>query len=157
MKELSEEKALYKAAALCSAAEHCVADIRMKLDKWNLPIDAQERILKRLLQEKYIDEERFCRFFINDKIRFNKWGKQKISQSLYFKKIPKEMIQSSLDKVDAKEYVEILVGLLKSKKKTLYARNDYELSQKLLRFGVGRGFEIDLIRKYLPENVEEMD
>jgi regulatory protein len=154
MKELSEEKALYKAAALCSAAEHCVVDIRMKLDKWNIPIDAQERILKRLLQEKYIDEDRFCRFFINDKIRFNKWGRQKISQSLYFKKIPKEIIQNSLDKVDVKEYVEILVGLLKSKKKTLSARNDYELNQKLLRFGVGRGFEIDLIRKYLPENVE---
>ncbi len=82
MKEITEQEALSKAAAYCSSAEHCTAEVVAKLDAWGIPAEGQARILARLVQEHYIDEARYARFYINDKFRFNKWGRNKIIQGL---------------------------------------------------------------------------
>ena len=82
MIEITETEALNRVAAYCSTAEHCRAEIAEKLQRWGIAYDAIDRIINRLEQEKYIDEERFCRAFINDKYRFAKWGKMKIGQAL---------------------------------------------------------------------------
>ena len=87
MIEITETEALNRVAAYCSTAEHCRAEIAEKLQRWGIAYDAIDRIINRLEQEKYIDEERFCRAFINDKYRFAKWGKMKIGQALQLKKI----------------------------------------------------------------------
>ena len=79
MTNITETEALSKVAGYCSTAEHCRAEISEKLQRWGLPYDAIDRILKRLEDEKYIDEERFCRAFVNDKYRFAKWGKSENS------------------------------------------------------------------------------
>ena len=60
MTNITETEALNKVAAYCSTAEHCRAEISEKLQRWGLPYDVIDRILKRLVDEKYIDEERFC-------------------------------------------------------------------------------------------------
>jgi regulatory protein len=70
MIEITETEALNRVAAYCSTAEHCRAEIAEKLQRWGIAYDAIDRIINRLEQEKYIDEERFCRAFINDKYRF---------------------------------------------------------------------------------------
>lgn len=75
MIEITETEALNRVAAYCSTAEHCRAEIAEKLQRWGIAYDAIDRIINRLEQEKYIDEERFCRAFINDKYRLAKWGK----------------------------------------------------------------------------------
>ena len=67
MIEITETEALNRVAAYCSTAEHCRAEIAEKLQRWGIAYDAIDRIINRLEQEKYIDEERFCRAFINDK------------------------------------------------------------------------------------------
>ena len=89
---MTEEEALNRVAAYCSAAEHCRAEVSDKLQKWGIAYDAIERILARLEAEKYIDDERYCRAFIGDKFRFAKWGKMKIGQGLYMKKIPSNLL-----------------------------------------------------------------
>ena len=86
MNTMTEEEALNRVAAYCSAAEHCRAEVSDKLQKWGIAYDAIERILARLEAEKYIDDERYCRAFIGDKFRFAKWGKMKIGQGLYMKR-----------------------------------------------------------------------
>ena len=82
MIEITETDALSRVAAYCSTAEHCRAEVTEKLQRWGIPYDAIDRIINRLEQEKYIDEERFCRAFIHDKYRFAKWGKMKIAQAI---------------------------------------------------------------------------
>lgn len=59
MIEITETDALSRVAAYCSTAEHCRAEVTEKLQRWGIPYDAIDRIINRLEQEKYIDEERF--------------------------------------------------------------------------------------------------
>ena len=78
--QLTDEEALNRVASYCSTAEHCRAEINEKLQRWGIAYDTIARILDRLESEKFIDDERFCRAFVNDKFRFAKWGKMKIAQ-----------------------------------------------------------------------------
>ena len=151
MKELSEEEALYKAAAYCSMAEHCLSEVSEKLENWGVPTEGRTRILKKLETEKYINEERYCRFFIHDKFTYNKWGRNKIAQALRQKKIDSEKSAPLLESlIHAEEYQETLRSLLEAKRKTVKARNEYELKGKLIRFALGRGYEMNEICQCLP-------
>lgn len=147
MKELTEGEALHKAAAYCTATERCKYEVTEKMNAWGVDIETQERIIKRLVEEKFIDEERFCRFFVNDKFRFNKWGKIKINQALYQKRIPSQICNKYLDEIDEEEYIDILRSLLSAKKRSTKAPDEYQLNIKLMRFAASRGFEQNVVRK----------
>lgn len=157
MNIITEEDALNRMAGYCSAAEHCKAEVSEKLQKWGLPYEAVNRIIDRLVVEKFIDEERYCRAFVNDKFRFAKWGKMKIAQGLYMKKIPSDVAWRHLNEIDEEEYLSILRDLLASKRKSIHAKDDYELNGKLMRFAVSRGFELKDIRRCIeiPEEEEQ--
>ena len=146
MTNITETEALSRAAAYCSTTEHCRTEISEKLLRWGMSDDAVERILKRLVQEKYIDEERYCRAFIKDKYRFAKWGKVKIAQALQLKKVPADCVRQSLSGIDEEEYLAILRALLVAKRKNTRAKNEFELNGKLIRFALSRGFEMKDIR-----------
>ncbi|WP_321333624.1 regulatory protein RecX [uncultured Bacteroides sp.] len=147
MNTLTEQEALSRLAFYCSTAEHCRSEINDKLHKWGIESDAIERILNRLETEKYIDDERYCRSFVNDKFHFAKWGKMKISQALYQKKIPSTMISEYLCNIDEEQYLITLRHLLNTKSKNIRAKNSYDLKAKLIRFGISRGFEMKDIRR----------
>lgn len=157
MTEITETEALNRVAAYCSAAEHCRAEIAEKLQRWGIAYDAIDRILNRLEQEKYIDEERFCRAFINDKYRFAKWGKKKIGQALQLKKIPSSVYWPYLNEIDEEEYRAVLQNLLQAKRKSVHAGSEYELNGKLIRFALSRGFEMKDIARCMeiPEETLE--
>lgn len=159
MKEISESEMLHKAAAYCSATERCIQEVEKKILSSGLPQEAVERIIARLLQEKFIDETRYCRSFVNDKLRFNKWGRIKIGYELRKKNIPGATIREALDTIDEEEYKSILLGLLKEKKKTIRGNNERENYYKLLRFAAGRGFESDITNRCLrqPNSYDEDD
>jgi regulatory protein len=139
---MTENEALNRMAAYCSRAEHCRAEVREKLTRQELDENTIERILNRLEKEQFIDNERYTRSFINDKIRFDKWGKLKIKQALYFKQIPPKVVNRGLEEVDEEEYLSVLRDLLEKKKKTICAKDEYEQKGKLIRFALGKGFEM---------------
>lgn len=149
MKEITEKEALSRMASYCSASERCRQEVVERLRKWELPDEAIERIVETLLSERYIDEDRYCRSYINDKIRFSKWGKRKIAMALRQKDIPSELVREWLGRVDEEEYLSLLCGLLESKKKSVRASSDYEFRGKLIRFALGRGFDMEDIEKVL--------
>ena len=149
MTNISEAEALSRVASYCSTAEYCRAEISEKLQRWGLPYDAVDRILNHLEDEKYIDEERFCRAFVNDKYRFAKWGKVKIAQALQLKKIPRNVYWRYLNGIDEEEYLSILKGLLTTKRKSIHAENEFDRNGKLIRFALSRGFEMKDIRHYI--------
>lgn len=144
---MTENEALNRMAAYCSGAEHCRAEVREKLSGKELDDEAIERILKRLESEGFIDELRYTRGYINDKLRFAKWGKLKIRQALYFKQIPPEITNKQLNEIDEEGYLSMLHHLLEAKKKSICAKNEYERTGKLFRFALGRGFETDDIQR----------
>lgn len=158
-KEMTEQEAFLQLAARCAQAEHCEQEMRDKLKRWDLDESAQDRIIQRLIRERYIDNERYARAFVKDKIRYNKWGRRKVQQSLWLKRIDKDIQQRVLDEIDDNEYLGVLRPLLKQKRKSVKAESDYELNQKLVRFALGRGYTFDIIRQCLDvdEEMEEYD
>ena len=155
-KEMTEQEAYLQLATLCAQAEHCEQEMRDKMKRWEIDETVQNRIIDRLVKERYIDNERYARAFVKDKIRYNKWGRRKVQQALWMKRIDNDIQQRVLDEIDNKEYLDVLRPLLKQKRKSTKAANDYELNQKLVRFALGRGFTFDIIRQCL-EVDEEMD
>lgn len=145
----TEEQAYQKLSALCAASEHCTHEMREKMRRWQMPEDAQERVVERLVKEKFIDEERYCRCFISDKIRCNKWGRRKIEQALMMKHIPQETMRNALDEVDEEEFLNVLRPLIAAKRRSTKAKSEYELDCKLIRFAMSRGFLPDEIRSVM--------
>ena len=154
-KEKTEEEAFLQLAALCANAEHCQYDMLEKMKRWELSDEAQARVMARLIEERYVDDRRYARAFVKDKIRYNKWGHRKVQQGLWMKRIDKEIQDEVLDEIDEKEYLDVLKPLLKQKRKSIKANSDYELNQKLVRFAYGRGFTFDIIRQCL--DVSDID
>lgn len=154
-KDMTEQEAYLQLAALCAQAEHCQQEMRDKMRRWELDETTQNRIVARLVKERYIDDERYARAFVKDKIRYNKWGRRKVQQALWQKHIDTDIQQRVLDEIDEKEYLDILRPLLKQKRKSIKAESDYELNQKLVRFALGRGFGFDIIRQCL--DVDDID
>ena len=154
-KAITEQEAYLQLAALCAQAEHCQQEMRDKMRRWELDETVQNRIVARLVKERYIDDERYARAFVKDKIRYNKWGRRKVQQALWLKHIDSEIQQRVLDEIDEKEYLDVLRPLLKQKRKSIRAMSDYELRQKLVRFALGRGFGFDIIRQCL--DVDDID
>ena len=148
-KDMTEQEAFLQLAALCAQAEHCQQEMRDKMRRWELDETAQNRIIDRLIKERYVDDERYARAFVKDKIRYNKWGRRKVQQALWQKHIDADIQQQVLDEIDEKEYLDILRPLLKQKRKSIRAASDYELNQKLARFALSRGFTLDIIRQCL--------
>jgi regulatory protein len=161
-KEMTEREAYLQLAALCAQAEHCQQEMRDKMKRWEIDETVQNRIIARLVKERYIDDERYARAFVKDKIRYNKWGRRKVQQALWQKRIDDDIQRRVLDEIDEKEYLDVLRPLLKQKRKTIKAQSDYELNQKLMRFALSRGFTFDIIRQCIdveeePEFVDETD
>ena len=154
-KEKTEEEAFLQLAALCANAEHCQYEMLEKMKRWELSEEAQARVMAQLIEERYVDDRRYARAFVKDKIRYNKWGRRKVQQGLWMKRIDKEIQDEVLDEIDEKEYLDVLKPLLKQKRKSIKANSDYELNQKLVRFAYGRGFTFEIIRQCL--DVSDID
>ena len=149
----TEQEAYLTLAALCAQAEHCQWEMLEKMRRWEVPEEAQARVMQRLVSERYVDDERYAQAFAKDKIRYNKWGRRKVDQALWQKHIDEDIRKRVLDEVDDDEYLKVLRPLLKQKRKSTKANSDYELNQKLMRFALGRGFTFDIIRQCI--DVEE--
>jgi regulatory protein len=144
------EKALFKIAldkamAQCSHRECCCDDIRNKLFSWGVEKDDAEKIIGILISENFINELRYSTAFVKDKFKYNKWGRIKISAHLRVKKLPPDVISTALNSIDNEQYVNFLRALIESHRKSVKAKNQYDLKAKLLRYGLSKGFESSLL------------
>ena len=146
---MTKEKALENLASYCSAAEHCIWEVRQKLDRWEIPENDSKTMIAKLVKEGFIDERRYCRAYVNDKNRYNKWGSYKIRYELEKRNIPGDIIQEALSSIQPEENQERLRQLLDAKRKSAKGKSVYEINQKLIRFAMSRGFSIDEINKVL--------
>ena len=156
-KEMTGQQAYSKLTALCARSEHCQHEMLEKMCQWGVSEEEQAQVMQRLVSERYVDDERYARAFVNDKVRYNKWGRRKVEEALWLKHIDKEISKRVLDEVNDNEYLNVLKPLLKQKRKGIRADNDYELNQKLVRFALGRGFTFDIIRQCLDVNEEDFE
>lgn len=149
MSKITEQEALRRLTTLCSQAEHCSHEMTEKMRKWELTDEEQARIMEYLTDKKFIDDGRFARAFALDKIRYSKWGRRKVEQALWAKHIDSGIRRQVLDGIGDEEYLKVLRSLLRSRRKGIRAESGYELNMRLMRYAVGRGFGIDLIKECL--------
>ena len=143
----SEGKTL--AERYCSGAEHCCLDVRAMLERHGAESGDIDRILKHLIKEGYIDESRYARAFVHDKVRFTKWGRIKIAQALWQKRIPGDVADSALASIDEDEYMTALRDVVASRYRLAKGATEYERKTKTMKSVCSRGYEPALVRKVL--------
>lgn len=146
---MTGQQAYLKLTALCARSEHCQQEMLDKMRQWGVSEEERAQVMQRLVNEHYVDDERFTRAFVNDKIRYNKWGRRKVEQALWMKRIDEHIARAILDEVDDEEYTATLTPMLKQKRRTTKANSDYELNMKLIKFALSRGFTMDIIKQCL--------
>lgn len=136
------DKVLEKMRVLCSRREYCRSDILKKVVS-ALDGDRQgaEKIVDILVDEKFIDELRYASAFVRDKSALSGWGAAKIRYMLSSRGIPREVISEALGEVDEGKARARLEKLMENRYRSL--KDDPQCRLKMLRFGLGRGYEYD--------------
>lgn len=150
-KTISIDQAYGRMVKICSRKECCAFDIQKKLMRMELPEGASDEIIHRLKENRFINDDRFIRSFINDKLRFNKWGRRKIELALFQKRLPREAVERIFSEFDEADLSRSLPVLLERKWKGITGKSLYERKSKLIRYALGRGFTMEQINKYLAE------
>lgn len=143
---MTPEKALLKLADLCSTGEHCKWEMYEKLRKWGIQRSDADKIIAKLSEGKFIDDRRFTRAFVHDRITFRKQGRRMIMRDLILKRIDKDIITDALADIDRDQYADNLTSLMARKLLSLGGDiNDNDIRNRLVRFAAGRGYEPSLI------------
>ena len=146
---MTESEGKTRAEAYCSSAEHCRSEVRAMLERHGAEKPDIESIINNLVKEGFIDESRYARAFVHDKVRFAKWGKVKIAQALWQKRIPQDITDAALESIDDDEYLAALKDVVKAKFRTVKGATVYERKMKTMRSVCSRGYEPALVRKLL--------
>lgn len=144
-KPLTPDQVLDKMAKYCAYQERCVKDVKDKLKTFDIPEKAKEEILEYLIDNRFVDNERFVRSFVRGKVNQSGWGLNKIRFHLMQKGIAKELIDEALGQTDEEVYRQKLIAILKTKAKTVKAASDYEKKRKLAAYAMQKGFEGSLV------------
>ncbi len=131
----------------CAYQERSIYEVKTKLRTYHLQDEVYDAVINRLLEEDYLNEERFAKSFSRGKFRINKWGRNKIYLALQQKRIPELFIHEGLNEIDDDEYEKVLTDLLERKSRELSGTKSTLKIRKLVNFAAGRGFEPGLARK----------
>lgn len=150
MKQLTYDQALLRASSLCSQCEKAPQDIYEKALAWGLTEQESARLVARLIEENFLNEERFARAFVNDKFRFAHWGRIKVTYALRAKGISDAAIQAAFEeKVEDEDYDETCRELLKNRMKGMNLPLSMQDRARLYRYAAQRGFESNVISRAL--------
>ncbi len=147
--ELLSKKAYTKMAQLCSRSEQCSPDIRKKIIAFGLENEAAEDVIGLLIEENFINDQRFAKAYVSDKFKINSWGKIKMRYYLKMKGLPENIIEDGLAVIDDEKYKNVLVKTMKDKSKTIKKKDKFEKMGQVIRYAQSRGFEPELIHRYL--------
>ena len=150
-KPLTPDQVLDKIAKYCAYQERCVKDVRDKLKTFDVPEEEKTKILDYLLDNRFVNDERFAKSFVRGKINQSGWGVNKIRFHLIQKGIDKDVIDEALGQTDNEVYRQRLIDILKTKSKTIKANSDFEKKRKLAAYAMQKGFEGNLIWEVLKD------
>ncbi|MBO6058244.1 MAG: RecX family transcriptional regulator [Bacteroidales bacterium] len=141
--ELSNDVILKKVLHYCAYQDRCTQEVRTKLSTFDMPDAEKEKIVKLLVDEGYLDDERYASTFVRSKIHLKKWGVNKIKMSLKMKGISDEIIGNALSEIDPEIYKDELIKVLKAKK--INESDPYKKKAKLAQYAIQKGYEPSLV------------
>ena len=134
---------LKKVLRYCAYQDRCTQEVRTKLATFDMPNPEKEKIVKLLVDEGYLDDERYASTFVRSKIHLKKWGVNKIKMSLKMKGISEEIISNALSEIDPEIYKDELIKVLKAKK--INESDPYKKKAKLAQYAIQKGYEPSLV------------
>ena len=141
--ELSNDAILKKVLRYCAYQDRCMQEVRNKLATFDMPDSEKEKIMKLLVEDGFVDDERYASTFVRSKIHLKKWGVNKIRMSLRMKGISDEIISNALSEIDPEIYREELIKVLKAKK--INEPDPYKRKAKLAQYAMQKGYEPSLV------------
>lgn len=150
-KWISKFDALAKLQRYCAYQDRCHQEVRTKLIDLGMYGDELEEIMAQLIEEKFLDEERFTRSYVRGKFRINKWGKVRILQELKKRKISDYCIRKGMEEIPEQDYIEQARQVILKKDAVLKEENDYKRRNKLAAHALRRGYEAELVWQIVKE------
>ena len=145
---------LDKAENYCASSEHCAQDVVEKLYAWGCRDKTwQTQIVDHLVELSFINDERYCRAFVHDKLRFQGWGRQKISMMLHLKHLSEHAIEAALSDIDEDEYRQVALRVARSRLAGLVS--DESTSLKMMRYMLQRGFEYEMSKSVIETSLSD--
>lgn len=151
MPDVSRATALEKIRHFCAYQERHHGEVRAKLDSLGVPSATREEIICQLIDEGFLNEERFARLYCGGKFRLKKWGRLKIVSELEAKGLSPTCIRLGLTEINADDYEQTLHGLLEEKWKSITEPDLYARRDKLSKTAIRKGFEPELVWRLIRE------
>ena len=148
----SFEQALVKMEAWCAYQDRCLFEVQNKLETWKIDFQTQDKIIEKLILNRFLDEKRFVESYISGKVRIKRWGRIKIKYQLFQKHVDKKLIEEGLNSVDQEIYWNNLIAL--ANRKTLEIKpseSPWKAKQKIMTYLSSKGYEQDLIYEALKD------
>lgn len=142
-RQKSGDEALASLMRLCARAERSSGDALRLMKSWGVEPLEQQRVLQRLLTERFIDDKRYAEAFVREKTSLSAWGEYKIRAALIRKGIAQQTITEALAKSSSAGSIERLEHKLRSKLRTTKYETPYQLKGKLLRYAASLGYPVE--------------
>lgn len=148
---------LNKLMALCSRSEKCESEARDYMTKRGASDEDADLAVEYLVENKYVDNRRYAGFYVADKFRFNKWGKDKIVQQLRLKKIPQDIINEALEEnYSENDEKELILHELAKKLRSIKEESRQKTWEKLMRFAIGRGYSYNSVKDLIDSLLKDL-
>jgi len=140
-----KDRALEKLQKYCAYQDRCHQEVRTKLISIEVYGDDLEDIMATLIEENFLNEERFARSYARGKFRIKRWGRVRIKQELKKRYISAYCIRKAMEEIQEEDYIDTLIKVLEKKKKQLKEKNPFVLRGKLAKYAISRGFESSVV------------
>jgi len=145
-KHLTKEQALQKLKHYCAYQERCHSEVKEKLFNLGVWKKEHDEIISTLIEENYLNEERFAIAYAGGKWRVKQWGRVKIKYELKQKQVSEYCIKKALQQISQEEYLAVLKKLADEKYASLKAEQYLVRKKKTMDYLLNKGFEMDLVR-----------
>lgn len=150
-REITFDEALQKCQFLAAKGECCTFDLQQKMNRWGASQKVATEVIKALIDDQFVDDQRYATAFVRDKTRFNHWGRIKTTMQLHLKHIPKEIIKQAFTELPEADYQHAFETERDKKLKQLRALQPFERNRKTAAYLIQKGFEPDFVFKNLSE------
>lgn len=151
------EQALASLMRLCARAEKSAGDARRLMRNWGVAEADAEKVLARLVHERFIDDNRYAETFVRDKLHLSGWGEYKLRAALQRKGIAREIVDAALQQADRTQMAGRLAEQLARKARNVHAATPREMKTKLIRYGLSLGYDYPAVLDAASELIKETD
>ena len=150
---MNKKEIILKLERYCSFSEKCKSDIIKKLYDWKV-FNNHHEIINHLINNNYINEERYALLYCRGKFNSRSWGKIKICNHLHQKGIDRNIIFKSLSEIEDSDYIKKISDLILNKSKEIKEEDIFKRKSKIARFLYQKGFETELIWQQIEKNLK---